>query len=207
MGNVEYAAAFSELILPVIAAFGPDLIIFSCGFDAARGDLIGDCDLTPDMYHTMTKSILVTAGINVPLVVALEGGYNLDVNALCMEAVVLALLDQPFDEEGTTKEIPSSQSCGNRNEMLYCGRKVLSNLWDNEAVDKHKKGKAKHAAIKAINKSIRAIRRSPIWKGSVAKLKDIPDQRFNEESKRTTRSQARKLTMEKLGDTLKKIHL
>lgn len=29
--------------------------------------------------------------------VALEGGYNLDGNANCMEAVTLALLEEPFD--------------------------------------------------------------------------------------------------------------
>lgn len=93
MGNVEYAAAFAELILPAIAEIQPDLIIVSCGLDAAQGDLIGDCELTPDMYHTMVRSILETAVPNVPIVVALEGGYNVNVIANCMEAVAVALLN------------------------------------------------------------------------------------------------------------------
>ena len=98
VGNTEYAAAFSELILPLVSAFDPSLIMVSCGFDAAKGDLIGDCSLSPDMYHCMTKALLETAGVRVPTVVALEGGYNLDVIANCCEAVALALLDKSFDD-------------------------------------------------------------------------------------------------------------
>eukprot|EP00562_Extubocellulus_spinifer_P010993 CAMPEP_0178490926 /NCGR_PEP_ID=MMETSP0696-20121128/11142_1 /TAXON_ID=265572 /ORGANISM="Extubocellulus spinifer, Strain CCMP396" /LENGTH=712 /DNA_ID=CAMNT_0020118771 /DNA_START=149 /DNA_END=2287 /DNA_ORIENTATION=- len=96
VGNVEYAAAFSELILPLVSAFDPSLVMISCGFDAAEGDLIGDCLLSPEMYYRMTRSLLATAGISVPTVVALEGGYNLDVITDCAEAVALALLDEPW---------------------------------------------------------------------------------------------------------------
>ena len=97
VGNVEYAAAFSELILPLVSAFDPSLVMISSGFDAAQGDLIGDCLLSPEMYYRMTRSLLATAGVDVPTVVALEGGYNLDVISNCAEAVALALLDEPWD--------------------------------------------------------------------------------------------------------------
>jgi len=97
IGDVEYAAAFSELILPLVSAFDPSLVMISSGFDAAQGDLIGDCLLSPEMYYRMTRSLLATAGLDVPTVVALEGGYNLDVITNCAEAVALALLDEPWD--------------------------------------------------------------------------------------------------------------
>ena len=97
VGNVEYAAAFSELILPLVSAFDPSLVMISSGFDAAQGDLIGDCLLSPEMYYRMTRSLLATVGIDVPTVVALEGGYNLDVISKCAEAVALALLDETWD--------------------------------------------------------------------------------------------------------------
>jgi len=77
MGNAEYAAAFSEIVLPLICSYRPDLLLVSCGFDAADGDLIGDCCLTPDFYGAMTRSLLEAVGRNVPVVVATEGGYAL----------------------------------------------------------------------------------------------------------------------------------
>lgn len=117
IGNVEYAAAFSELILPLVSAFDPSLIMISSGFDAAQGDLIGDCLLSPEMYYRMTRSLLVTAGVDVPMVVALEGGYNLSVISNCAEAVALALLDEPWDHrlEATSvaeqaQEVPIAMS-------------------------------------------------------------------------------------------------
>jgi acetoin utilization deacetylase AcuC-like enzyme len=94
MGNTEYAAAFCQLVLPLAANFQPDLVLVSCGLDAADSDLLGDCHLTPDMYHAMTNSLLQAVGTDVPFVVALEGGYTMHVLADCMEAVALALLDQ-----------------------------------------------------------------------------------------------------------------
>ena len=45
MRNTEYAAAFYELILPLLVNFKPDLLIISCGLDAAMGDLLGGCEL------------------------------------------------------------------------------------------------------------------------------------------------------------------
>ncbi|CAB9514771.1 Histone deacetylase HDA1 [Seminavis robusta] len=95
MGNEEYATAFGELVLPVLSSFQPDLILVACGLDAAKGDLLGDCGLSPDMYYIMTKSLLDQAGADIPLVAVLEGGYNINVSAECMENVALAILDEP----------------------------------------------------------------------------------------------------------------
>mmetsp|Transcript_7760 Transcript_7760/g.8541 ORF Transcript_7760/g.8541 Transcript_7760/m.8541 type:complete len:554 (+) Transcript_7760:1-1662(+) len=97
MGNVEYSAAFSQLILPIIAMYNPNLVLISCGLDAAKGDLLGDCCITSNGYHALTKSVLETVGSETPVVVALEGGYNVEVISCCMEAVVLALLDIDYD--------------------------------------------------------------------------------------------------------------
>ena len=97
MGDPEFAAALSELILPVISAFHPDLFLISAGFDAAEGDTIGDCSLSCRGYYAMTRSLLKTIGHDVPVVAILEGGYNLSVIPGCMEAVALAFLDEPFE--------------------------------------------------------------------------------------------------------------
>lgn len=110
MGNVEYAAAVSELVLPVIRNFQPDLIIVACGLDAAQGDLLGDCGMSPDMYYAITKALLKEAGERTPFVIALEGGYHLDVINKCMEAIALALLDEPYIPLSQRSSVPSDIS-------------------------------------------------------------------------------------------------
>ena len=76
MGDAEYLAAFERVLLPIAARFAPELVLVSCGFDAARGDLLGQMLLTPEGYAAMTSRLLALAGGRV--VMALEGGYNLD---------------------------------------------------------------------------------------------------------------------------------
>ena len=41
MGDTEYIAAFTKLILPVAYQFNPELVLVSAGFDAAKGDPLG----------------------------------------------------------------------------------------------------------------------------------------------------------------------
>ncbi len=76
MGDAEYLAAFDRVLLPIAARFGPQLVLVSCGFDAAEGDLLGEMRLTPEGYATLTSRLLALA--RGRLVLALEGGYNLD---------------------------------------------------------------------------------------------------------------------------------
>lgn len=92
MGDAEYALAFDELVMPVAHAFAPDIVLVSAGFDAARGDPLGGCDLTPAGYAHLTHRLLALAGGRV--VVALEGGYNLTSISRGMEAVTRVLMGQ-----------------------------------------------------------------------------------------------------------------
>jgi hypothetical protein len=68
------------------------LVLVSAGFDAARGDPLGGCDVTPAGYAHMTHHLLSLARGRV--VVALEGGYNLASISRGMEAVVRVLLGE-----------------------------------------------------------------------------------------------------------------
>ena len=160
MGNVEYAAAFSEVVLPVLSCFGPDLIIIGAGYDAAKGDLLGDCGLTPEMYYVMMNSVLEAAGRRIPVVVAQEGGYNLDVIATCAEAVALALLDEPWHKMGHQSE--GDDSLCSRT-ILECGENgahySLDRYWKREARTQEQRGEGqsiKHA-IACIKKTAKAL--------------------------------------------------
>jgi len=41
MGDTEYLAAFTNVILPIAYEYAPELILVSAGFDAAQGDPLG----------------------------------------------------------------------------------------------------------------------------------------------------------------------
>ncbi|KAJ7978838.1 Histone deacetylase [Quillaja saponaria] len=75
VGDNDYIFSFQHVVLPIASEFGPDLTIISAGFDAARGDLSGCCDVTPDGYAQMTHILNALSGGK--LLVILKGGYNL----------------------------------------------------------------------------------------------------------------------------------
>ncbi|VDL65505.1 unnamed protein product [Nippostrongylus brasiliensis] len=89
MTDSDFLGIFQLVVHPLINDFKPDLIIVSCGFDAALGDPEGEMRLTPAGYATLTQQLL-TRGI--PLAMILEGGYFLDSIAADFEWVVKALL-------------------------------------------------------------------------------------------------------------------
>ena len=93
VGDTEYALAFYNVVLPVAYSFDPQLVLVSAGFDAARGDPLGRCKLSPEMYFHMTHLLTGLAEGNV--IVALEGGYNLNSIALSMTMCTKALLKDP----------------------------------------------------------------------------------------------------------------
>ena len=77
-------------LLPILYEFNPDLIIVSAGFDAAAGDPLGGCRVTPACYGHMTALLQPIA----PICLLLEGGYNLAVTAVSVEACVRVLLGE-----------------------------------------------------------------------------------------------------------------
>lgn len=93
MGDADYMYAFTRLVIPVITEFDPDLVIVSSGFDAADGDIIGGCHVTPAGYGYMTHQLKALA--KGKLAVVLEGGYNLDSISKSALAVAKVLVGEP----------------------------------------------------------------------------------------------------------------
>ena len=96
MGDAEYLAAFDRVLLPIARAFDPQLVLVSCGFDAAEGDLLGGMQLSAEGYAALTGRVSSLAGGRV--VLALEGGYNLQAIAAAAAAVTRVLLGDPLAE-------------------------------------------------------------------------------------------------------------
>jgi len=89
-GDAEYRAVWREILMPVAHEFAPDLVIVAAGFDAAEGDPIGKCNMTPECYASLTRDLMTLAGGK--LVLALEGGYSLSATAVSAAACMEALL-------------------------------------------------------------------------------------------------------------------
>jgi histone deacetylase 6 len=93
MGDGEYMAAFQKIVMPIAQEFNPDLVIISAGFDAAAGDDLGGCFVTPTCYAHMTHMLMSLAQGKVA--VCLEGGYNLDAISHSALAVARTLMGEP----------------------------------------------------------------------------------------------------------------
>jgi acetoin utilization deacetylase AcuC-like enzyme len=94
-GDAEYRAAFEEQLRPAAAAFRPDFVLISAGFDAAQGDLLGRMRLSPAGYAELTRIVKAIAAeyCHSRLVSVLEGGYNLDRLAASAEAHIRVLME------------------------------------------------------------------------------------------------------------------
>ncbi|KAL2066696.1 hypothetical protein VTL71DRAFT_2768 [Oculimacula yallundae] len=93
VGNGEYMAAFQKIVMPIAHEFDPDLVIVSAGFDAAAGDELGGCYVTPACYSHMTHMLMSLADGKVA--VCLEGGYNLHAISKSALAVAKTLMGEP----------------------------------------------------------------------------------------------------------------
>lgn len=57
-GDNEFIYLYKRLIEPVLKEFDPEFILISSGFDGARFDPLGGCNITPNGYFYMTKKLL-----------------------------------------------------------------------------------------------------------------------------------------------------
>lgn len=60
-GDKDYQMIFDHVVMPVARAYSPDIVLVSCGFDAGRGDPLGEFDLTAAGYAMMTRMLLSLA--------------------------------------------------------------------------------------------------------------------------------------------------
>jgi acetoin utilization deacetylase AcuC-like enzyme len=84
-GDREYARAFSDLVEPGVAAFQPDLVLVSAGFDAHEADPLGGMELTAEGYRELARRCSALAP---RVAVVLEGGYNLETLPGLVEAAL-----------------------------------------------------------------------------------------------------------------------
>ncbi len=89
-----FRAAWEERILPALAAFRPELLILSAGFDAHAADPLAQLRLREGDFRWITEKLLAVADGCCPkrVISLLEGGYDLDALAASAAAHVRALM-------------------------------------------------------------------------------------------------------------------
>lgn len=88
-GHTAFLDLYHDAVVPALARFRPDMLILSAGFDAHRDDPLSTAALTEDSFAALTALL---AGLGLPVLSVLEGGYNLEALENSVQAHLDALL-------------------------------------------------------------------------------------------------------------------
>jgi acetoin utilization deacetylase AcuC-like enzyme len=87
-----WISLLEDEVLPAAAAFEPQLVLISAGFDAHRDDPLAECRLDTASYARMATMVRDAAGHwGAPVGTVLEGGYDLTALADSVVATMAAL--------------------------------------------------------------------------------------------------------------------
>jgi acetoin utilization deacetylase AcuC-like enzyme len=97
-GPEEFLALVEHVVAPIARQIEPGLIAISAGYDAHRSDPLAQCELEDATYADMAATMrAVAAELGAPILVCLEGGYDLDALAVSVVATIegLSSADSP----------------------------------------------------------------------------------------------------------------
>ncbi|EFN88230.1 Histone deacetylase 6 [Harpegnathos saltator] len=135
MGDVEYIAAFQQVIMPIAYQFNPELVLISAGFDACVGDPLGGCHTNPELYGHLTHWLSSLA--NGRVILSLEGGYNINSISHAMTMCTKALLGDPLPMLGPG-QVPCTSAINSINNVLKTHKKFWPNLQYGMSLPKEK---------------------------------------------------------------------
>jgi acetoin utilization deacetylase AcuC-like enzyme len=84
-GDADYRRAFSDVVEPAVAAFEPDLVLVSAGFDGHVADPLAGMELTAEGFHDLAR---MSAELAPRTAAVLEGGYNVETLPDLIEAAL-----------------------------------------------------------------------------------------------------------------------
>jgi acetoin utilization deacetylase AcuC-like enzyme len=99
-GDQGFHIVMEELILPLLDRFMPEMLLLSVGFDPHWLDPLGHLMLSAAGFGSLIASLTNWAQdkCNGKIALFLEGGYDLNAGAACMQAAVAVLLKQPWQD-------------------------------------------------------------------------------------------------------------
>lgn len=99
-GDQALEACLETVIMPLLARFGPEMVLVSAGFDSHWRDPLGNLLVSATGYGRAVGSLTRFADERCGgrIALFLEGGYDLEGGAACALAAVAALLGEPFTD-------------------------------------------------------------------------------------------------------------
>jgi acetoin utilization deacetylase AcuC-like enzyme len=121
--DADYSLAYSEVVVPVLDQFAPELTIVSAGFDAHQMDPLASMRMSSDGYAAIVAAITSVATRHGALALATVGGYDLNALEACLEASFAAI-------QGKAAAYPDPMTPAPRGERAIAAVKsAQSDLW------------------------------------------------------------------------------
>ncbi len=121
-GDAEYRLLYSEIAEPIAAAYDPQLVLVSAGFDAHAADPLAGMRLTERGFASVAASCLRSASgaAKGRTVMVLEGGYDLEAMAASAATVVGSLLAQGVESgRGVGPSTPLASALVDRHRRAF----------------------------------------------------------------------------------------
>ena len=114
-GDTGYTASMSEVILPLLDRYQPEILLVSAGFDPHWRDPFGHLLLTASGYSFLISELVNWADHHCSgkIVLVFEGGYDLSAISACAQGVVAALLKKEFEDWLGSSPYPEGKSWKN----------------------------------------------------------------------------------------------
>lgn len=104
-----YLAAFDDIAVPAFEQFDPTWLLVSAGFDAHRRDPLAGMALSAGDFGLLTERLRRVAGSRMPIMLFLEGGYDLRALQACVVTCATCLAGESRLLEAPTSGGPGRQ--------------------------------------------------------------------------------------------------
>jgi acetoin utilization deacetylase AcuC-like enzyme len=123
----DFYYVYQQVMGPLVRRYNPEIILIAAGFDAHRKDPIGRSMLTEQAFKWVTHLLLdLRAEVNgPPILLALEGGYDVLSLTSCIKEVITAMINQG------KWEIPPFTDIRMADELINKARRIHAkyNIW------------------------------------------------------------------------------
>jgi acetoin utilization deacetylase AcuC-like enzyme len=121
-GDLAWGSLAEHVAGTLIAAWEPQLLLISAGFDAHRDDPLATCRVTEAGFAGMAASLRRACdAVGAPLGIVLEGGYDLGAISRSMAAVMPVLVGESTPAAATVETHPLASAARERLRAYWPG--------------------------------------------------------------------------------------